>query len=661
MQAADLSPYRRQLDGGAYHDGRGLFVATHQDVAEFVAGRCLELAKEEIIDDDEISRFQLAAAHADLAEFARFDQVFNELMRFAVDDLVAALHGEERQRFRDVTLPAIPGHAPRERVVVLAHPYRILDVEPRVPPRESRAPVSPLLRKKRYVAKSLAVVNSDGALHMKRPSARAKHYRRGSSLSCIVVACTVMFSACSHNPQSPNSVTATQLVFSLQPANTAASAVISPAVVVTATDGSGTTATSFVGTVTLAVGLNPGSSTLSGTRSVVASGGVATFNNISLNNAAAGYTLIASSPQLTLATSAVFTVTALKIVFDSLTAGYEHTCGLSAGVAYCWGDNVEGSLGIGTATPTQLLTPTAVAGTLKFTKLWADSSHTCGLTQVGSMAYCWGSNYSSQLGVPGAPTFVFTPNQVGTSLTFTSLAAGSAETCGLTALGVAYCWGDNSPGVTTGTAIPTPVPGTFVFASLTAGSWFTCGLVGGKAYCWGYNGNGQLGDGGPVNLIPTIPTAVLTSLTFTSLTAGFAHTCGVDVLSSMAYCWGANSSGQLGDGSTTSHSSPTPVKGILVFTSLTAGLGHTCGLSAGVAYCWGDNTYGQLGTGTTGGQALVPTAVFGTLVFTSLTAGYYHTCGMAAGVAYCWGDNSFGAVGDNTTTNRNVPTPVSGQ
>src|SRR5207248_398611 len=103
--------------------------------------------------------------------------------------------------------------------------------------------------------------------------------------------------------------TATQLVFSVQPSNTAAGAAITPAVQVTAQDAQGNTATGFAGTVTVALGTNPGGGTLSGTTAVAAVNGVATFGNLSVNKAGTGYTLAASGTGVTGATSAAFTVT----------------------------------------------------------------------------------------------------------------------------------------------------------------------------------------------------------------------------------------------------------------------------------------------------------------------------------------------------------------
>jgi alpha-tubulin suppressor-like RCC1 family protein len=106
---------------------------------------------------------------------------------------------------------------------------------------------------------------------------------------------------------------------------------------------------------------------------------------------------------------------------------------------------------------------------------------------------------------------------------------------------------------------------------------------------------------------------------------------------------------------------PTAVSGSHSFASLSAGGFHTCGTpSDGVAYCWGSNNAGRLGDGTEIDR-LVPTAVSGSHVFASLNAGGYHNCGTRTdGAAYCWGDNTYGMLGDGTTMNRNVPTPVSG-
>ncbi len=154
-----------------------------------------------------------------------------------------------------------------------------------------------------------------------------------------------------------------------------------------------------------------------------------------------------------------------------------------------------------------------------------------------------------------------------------------------------------------------------------------------------------------------------------TLAAGSIHTCGL-TSSGAPYCWGSNGNGQLGDGSTTSSSTPVAVSGGLTFSALATGRAHTCGLtSAGAAYCWGYNYYGELGTGTTTGPELcsnspcstTPIVVSGGLSFSSLATGWQHNCGITnTGAIYCWGYNGFGELGDGTTTNSSVPVAVAG-
>src|ERR1035438_7848891 len=155
-------------------------------------------------------------------------------------------------------------------------------------------------------------------------------------------------------------------------------------------------------------------------------------------------------------------------------------------------------------------------------------------------------------------------------------------------------------------------------ALITAGSFHSCAIESGKAYCWGDNGSGQLGNGSTVG--SSVPVAVDTSgvlagQALTQITAGDASTCALDAAGA-AYCWGNNGSGQLGDGGTVSNSSvPVAVdtSGVLAgktLTQITADGYHTCVLDAvGAAYCWGDNGTGQLGDGGTAFDSSVPVAV----------------------------------------------------
>jgi alpha-tubulin suppressor-like RCC1 family protein len=295
------------------------------------------------------------------------------------------------------------------------------------------------------------------------------------------------------------------------------------------------------------------------------------------------------------------------MTFTQLAAGNGHTCGLTpAGAAYCWGLNVVGQLGDGSTT--NRFTPTEVAGGVIFASLTAGDAHTCGLT-AGGDAYCWGGNADGQLG-DGSTGNRLQPTAVAGDVTFALLTGGAVHTCGVTATGEGYCWGNNEygqlgDGTTARRLQPTPVTGGLTFAGLSAGNQHTCGRdTDDAAHCWGRNDRGQLGDGTSA-ATRLVPTPVSGGLTFSAVVtgSGSAHTCGV-AASGAPYCWGANGDGQIGDGTVADRLSPTTVEGGLVLGRLSVGGGHSCGVTSagGVAYCWGANGDGQLGDGSLSGR-----------------------------------------------------------
>jgi alpha-tubulin suppressor-like RCC1 family protein len=198
--------------------------------------------------------------------------------------------------------------------------------------------------------------------------------------------------------------------------------------------------------------------------------------------------------------------------FVTIAAGGSHTCALDAGgLAWCWGSNTRGELGRGGADSLANAAPDTVVGGLRFQAIADGPSYTCGLT-TGGFAYCWGTNEFGQLGLGGPDSLPQTsPAPVIGGSKFTALVAGYQHTCALTAQGAAFCWGKNEFGEL-GTApgapacryfsviypcsgTPLSVAGAIAFGSIRPGRYTTCGL--GRddiAYCWGANSVGQLGD-----------------------------------------------------------------------------------------------------------------------------------------------------------------------
>ncbi len=318
-------------------------------------------------------------------------------------------------------------------------------------------------------------------------------------------------------------------------------------------------------------------------------------------------------------------------------------------------------------------TLSVTAEVLEASQVSVGGSHTCALTSAG-VAYCWGSNGFGQLGDGTSGNGRLRPVRVAGGLTFRQVNAGGAHTCGITTADRLYCWGANLSGQlgdgTSGSIRTSPVAVASVlsFRSVSAGRTHTCGVTTDNvAYCWGLNNVGQLGDGTRGNFRMR-PVQVAGGLALKVVSARGDHSCGVTT-GNAAYCWGYNFAGQLGDGTTVSRTRPTRVVGGLLFTQLSTGIFHTCALtSAGVAYCWGDNGGGRLGTGTRTGPedcgfpcSTRPARVVGGLVLRSVSAGGSHTCGVTTGDAsFCWGVNFDGRLGDGTRIGRTRPTRVVG-
>jgi alpha-tubulin suppressor-like RCC1 family protein len=182
-------------------------------------------------------------------------------------------------------------------------------------------------------------------------------------------------------------------------------------------------------------------------------------------------------------------------------------------------------------------------------------------------------------------------------------------------------------------------------------------LVTGEVKCWGSNSGGELGDGTTTNR--STPVLVSGISTDTSVSAGGSHSCAV-LATGEVKCWGSNSWGELGDGSTTNRSTPVLVSGVTAATSVSAGTDHSCAvLATGEVKCWGSNSAGQLGDRSLPDGSTV--LISGISTATSVSAGGSHSCAvLATGEVKCWGSNGRGQLGDGTTTNRSTPVLVSG-
>jgi alpha-tubulin suppressor-like RCC1 family protein len=302
--------------------------------------------------------------------------------------------------------------------------------------------------------------------------------------------------------------------------------------------------------------------------------------------------------------------------FRRITTGRLHACALDPdGKAYCWGRNAHGQVGDGTFR--DRAAPVEVAGGLRFRDVSAGDYHTCGVTR-SDRAYCWGRNDQGRLGDGTTDLERPQPTTVTGGLQFLQVAAGGDYSCGMTTTNRVYCWGANywgqlgvgeiSPPAVS--LVPMRIANGRRFSGVSAGDRFTCAVTTDhRAFCWGYGKDGQIGDG--KEFVRFAPSAVTGRHEFQQVTTGGRHACGLTT-AGQAYCWGWNLDGQLGVG-TASFRQPVPVAvvGGLDFKRIAAGLLHTCGVtSESRAYCWGYNSLGQLGDGTTDSRA-EPTPVGG--------------------------------------------------
>jgi len=348
-------------------------------------------------------------------------------------------------------------------------------------------------------------------------------------------------------------------------------------------------------------------------------------------------------------------------------SGGDHTCAvMDDGDIKCWGINTNGELGDGTTT--QRLSPTDVVGlTKEATSVSVGGHYTCARLQDNSVQ-CWGDGWAGQLG-DGEYRLSTHPVQVnGLEAGVIQLDTGKDHSCVLMFNGGVKCWGRNysgqlGDGNQTGKILePVNAERLDNIASIDAGDYHNCAITtSGNAKCWGKNTDGQLGnDNDYINSHLPQDVATLNS-DIVDITSGGSHSCSISNTGEVK-CWGLNNRGQLGNGSTTfSSNTPTNVSGLNSGAqAIAAGWMHTCAIvNNGGVQCWGDNTNGKLGDGTTTNRTTPVNVINLNGTATAITAGTEHTCAlMDGGSIKCWGDNVYGQLGNGTQTDQTEPVDV---
>jgi alpha-tubulin suppressor-like RCC1 family protein len=379
--------------------------------------------------------------------------------------------------------------------------------------------------------------------------------------------------------------------------------------------------------------------------------------------------------------------------WTTISAGYFHSCATTVRrEAFCWGGGLR-FLGNGSSSGS-IVPSKVIDQSLPFDTVSAGWEQSCGATHVGGdstyiQLRCWGFNPFGAVG-NGDSQDEFIPVFVSRGPSFKAFQAAYGFTCGLSEINTAACWGDNSSGQL-GNIGPYDACGggqtpcersprsvvvrtdktTLSVRSLSGAETHACAIaLDNAAYCWGANTRGNLGNGSADASLYAV--RVSGSTTFSSVSAGPYHTCAVST-EFHVYCWGTNLFGELGgaaakdtcDGLPCSRT-PSLVPGNVVFRAVSVRGRSTCAIgSDSFAYCWGLNDHGQIGvasTATCAGSPCVtsPTLVAGLPKIRAISVGDRHVCAVAvSGVAYCWGQNPDGRLGIGTRSDAIRPMRVS--
>jgi alpha-tubulin suppressor-like RCC1 family protein len=301
-------------------------------------------------------------------------------------------------------------------------------------------------------------------------------------------------------------------------------------------------------------------------------------------------------------------LTGLPRPATALGSGYQTACAvLDDGSVWCWGRGGEG--GLGAPGTTESAVPVRVSGlTEPAVSVAVGGLHLCAVLESGALV-CWGENSRGQIALEGG-----SPRYVATRVTalkgeVAEVTAGQYHTCARSRDGTVSCWGQNTygtlaDGLFANRSTPAVVPLRTRAVSLATQANHVCaGLDDESVWCWGYNSDGQLGNGARANSPRPVAASMLQGTT-TDLVTGDNHSCALADDGALR-CWGGNEFQQLGDGTTTRRlrpGDPVALEGPVMRVS--AGRGFTCAeVRGGRVLCWGDNTYGSLGDGTTQSSA----------------------------------------------------------
>ncbi len=344
----------------------------------------------------------------------------------------------------------------------------------------------------------------------------------------------------------------------------------------------------------------------------------------------------------------------------------------TTGALWSWGRNIydqDGVLGDGTGVSKS--SPVQIGTLTDWSKINSGSAHTLAIKTNGTL-WAWGANNAGQIGNGESGFGRYkSPIQIGTATNWQSVSAGDERfytfSLAIKTDGTLWSWGNNDSGQLAAPTSNSPVQ----IGSLTNWSVIDINLThslavktDGTLWAWGGNKdnwNGALGDGTSIHRSSPVQIGALT--TWSKVSAGAGSSLAIKTNGTL-WSWGRNNSGQLGNGNTTWSVSPVQVGTDTTWTSIkTAGdyygsYGHAAGIKTNASlWLWGNNSAGQLGDGTT--TSCSSPVQLGTTDWAFVDGSYRHTIAIKTnGTLWTWGENTDGQLGDGTTTSKSSPVQV---